>query len=519
MTGLYDIAVIGGGINGCGIARDAAGRGLAAYLCEQGDLASGTSSASTKLLHGGLRYLEYYQFRLVREALAEREVIWRMAPHIVWPLRFILPQGSVTRPRWMLRLGLFLYDHLGGRELLPPTRGLDLAADPAGGPLKAALRGRGFEYSDCWIDDARLVALNAADAAQRGAVIETRTKAVSAQRRQDRWVLRVADQRTGALREIEGRILINAAGPWVGQVLDGLHHPGAQELRLVQGSHIVVRRMFTHDRCYLLQNTDQRVIFAIPYEGDFTLIGTTDRDYAGDPAKVAASEEEIGYLCAAANRYFAAAITPNDVVWSYAGVRPLYADRGGEAQSVTRDYVLDLDAMAGAPLLSIFGGKITTYRRLAEQALEKLAPHLPAAARAVGRWTGIVPLPGGDFPATGFAALVEALTRRYPWLAAFDTHRLARSYGTRVPLILGDATAPAALGEDFGAGLSEAEIRYLMREEFAERAEDILWRRTKLGLRLAPAAAKAIEDFMARERRGQDTGRDVAAPALTGRPS
>lgn len=523
MTGVYDIAVIGGGINGCGIARDAAGRGLAVYLCEQGDLAGGTSSASTKLLHGGLRYLEYYQFRLVREALAEREIVWRMAPHIVWPLRFVLPHSRLMRPRWLLRLGLFLYDHLGGREHLPPTRGLDLAADPAGGPLQAALRGRGFEYSDCWIDDARLVALNAADAAQRGAVIETRTKAISAQRRPDRWVLTVADQRTGARTEIESRILINAGGPWVGSILQTLRHPGAHDLRLVQGSHIVVPRMFAHDRCYILQNDDRRVIFAIPYEGDFTLIGTTDRDYAGDPGRASVSDEEIAYLCAAASRYFTNPVTPRDVVWSYAGVRPLYAARrdaegGGAAQAVTRDYVLALDAEAGAPLLSIFGGKITTYRRLAEQALEKLAAFLPAEARAIGRWTDRVPLPGGDFPPTGFAALVAGLARRYPWLAPAEALRLARNYGTRASRVLGDARTRAALGRDFGAGLHAAEVSYLMREEFAEDAADVLWRRTKLGLRLTQQEAAALQDFMTRERRAApgvspDTARVTPTPA------
>ncbi len=521
MTGLYDIAVIGGGINGCGIARDAAGRGLAAYLCEQGDLASGTSSASTKLLHGGLRYLEYYQFRLVREALAEREVVWRMAPHIVRPLRFVLPYSEMMRPRWLLRLGLFLYDHLGGRERLPPTRVLDLATDPAGAPLKPALRGRGFEYSDCWIDDARLVALNASDAAHRGAAIRTRTRAIAAQRRRDRWILTVADQRTGARAEIESRILINAGGPWAGNILETLRHTNAHDLRLVQGSHIVVRRMFAHDRCYILQNADRRVVFAIPFEDDFTLIGTTDRDYAGDPAKASASDEEIAYLCAAASRYFAAAITPRDVVWSYAGVRPLYAersgtDRAGAAQAVTRDYVLALDDAAGAPLLSIFGGKITTYRRLAEQALDRLAAFLPAEARAIGRWTDRVPLPGGDFPPTGLAALAEGLARHHPWLEAAEVLRLTRSYGTRASLVLDGAKDRAALGRDFGAGLHAAEISYLMREEFAEDAEDVLWRRSKLGLRLTKDEAASLQSFMASERaaaQGANPGATHIAPA------
>ncbi len=520
MTLPYDIAIIGGGVNGCGIARDAAGRGLAVYLCEQGDLASGTSSASTKLLHGGLRYLEYYQFRLVREALAEREVVWRMAPHIVWPLRFVLPYSDGMRPRWLLRLGLFLYDHLGGREHLPPTRVLDLATDPVGVPLKPGLRGRGFEYSDCWIDDARLVALNASDAAHRGATIRTRTKAIAVQRRSDRWILTVVDQRTGARTEIESRILVNAGGPWVGNILETLRHTGTHDLRLVQGSHIVVRRLFAHDRCYILQNDDRRVVFAIPYEGDFTLIGTTDRDYVGDPGKVSVSDEEIAYLCAAASRYFAAAITPRDVVWSYAGVRPLYAEpsgrgRRGAAHAVTRDYVLALDSEDGAPLLSIFGGKITTYRRLAEQALERLTAFLPAEACATGRWTDRVPLPGGDFPPTGLAALIAGLARHHPWLEAAEALRLARSYGTRAASVLGGAKDRAGLGRDFGAGLHAAEIRYLMREEFAEEAEDVLWRRTKLGLRLTKNDAAALDAFMAAERAAPRPR--VASPAWPGR--
>ena len=496
MTPAYDMAIIGGGVNGCGIARDAAGRGLSVYLCEQGDLAGGTSSASTKLLHGGLRYLEHYEFRLVREALIEREVVWRMAPHIVRPLRFVLPHSDMTRPRWMLQLGLFLYDHLGGRELLPGTRVLDLKKDAAGKPLNPSFRADAFEYSDCWIDDARLVALNARDAADRGAAIRTRVKAVAGERRSDGWSLTTENQRTGARATVDARILINAAGPWVDAVLEDLRRARPHDLRLVQGSHIVVRRLYDHDRCYILQNPDKRVTFAIPYEDDFTLIGTTDRDYSGDPAKVSASNEEIAYLCEAAGRYFASPVTPSDVVWSYSGVRPLSADGADDAQSVTRDYVLELDDKEGAPLLSIFGGKITTYRRLAEHALDKLAPHLSAEARAVGSWTGRVPLPGGDFPVLGLSALADELVRRCRWLDEVEARRLARSYGTRARLILGDAKDRASLGRDFGAGLSEAEVRYLMREEFAENAEDVIWRRSKLGLRLTPAEVEALETFM-----------------------
>jgi glycerol-3-phosphate dehydrogenase len=503
VSDVYDIAIIGGGVNGCGIARDAAGRGLSVYLCEQGDLASGTSSASTKLLHGGLRYLEYYEFRLVREALAEREVVWRMAPHIVRPLRFVLPHTNATRPRWMVRLGLFLYDHLGGRELLPPTRVLDLATDRAGIPLKPGAR-YGFEYSDCWIDDARLVALNARDAADRGATIQTRVKAVGAERRLEGWSLTTENQRTGERTTVAAKVLINAAGPWVDKVLDGLHRPHSKDVRLVQGSHIVVRRMYDHDRCYILQNPDGRVVFAIPYEDDFTLIGTTDRDYDGDPGNVSASNEEIDYLCEAASRYFAAPITPDDVVWAYSGVRPLYADGAGDAQAATRDYVLELDNDAGAPILSIFGGKITTYRRLAEHVLEKLAPHLGDEPQAVGSWTGSVPLPGGDFPARGFDPLADDLARRYPWLDPVVTRRFVRSYGTRAGRILGEANEKAALGRDFGAGLSEAEVCYLMREEFAQEAEDVVWRRSKLGLRLSRHQIEALQAFMS-ERLDQST--------------
>ncbi len=419
-----------------------------------------------------------------------------MAPHIVRPLRFVLPQGAMARPGWMVRLGLFLYDHLGGRKLLPPTSALDLATDAAGEPLKASLRGHAFEYSDCWIDDARLVALNARDAADRGAVIRTRTKAVAAERWPSGWSLTTEDQRTRARATFEARILVNAAGPWVDDALGKLGRAPTRELRLVQGSHIVVRRLYRHDRCYLLQNPDKRVTFAIPYEDDFTLIGTTDRDYMGDPANVSASPEEIAYLCEAASRYFVQAVTPADVVWSYSGIRPLYGDGAGDPQAASRDYVLDLDDRVGAPLLTIVGGKITTYRRLAEHALEKLAPHLGAKARAAGRWTASAPLPGGDFAVAGLSALADDLVRRYRWLQEAEARRLARSYGTRARKILGEAKDRAALGQDFGASLSEAEVRYLMREEFAETAEDVVWRRSKFGLRLSVAKIAALQAFM-----------------------
>ncbi|PWC31547.1 glycerol-3-phosphate dehydrogenase, partial [Azospirillum sp. TSO22-1] len=361
--------MIGGGINGCGIARDAAGRGASVFLCEQGDLASATSSASTKLIHGGLRYLEYYEFRLVREALKEREVLWRMAPHIIRPLRFVLPHLAGLRPAWFLRLGLFLYDHLGGRERLPGTRTLDLRTDEAGQPLKPGLK-RAFEYSDCWVEDARLVVLNAQDAARLGATIRTRTRCVEAARRDGLWQVTVEDVRTGVRSTIRAKVLVNAAGPWVAEVLEQcLRTEVGHRIRLVQGSHIVVPRLFAHERCYIFQNADGRIVFAIPYERDFTLIGTTDQDYQGDPAGVHATEAEITYLCAAAGEYFATPIRPEDVVWSYSGVRPLFDDGASAAQAATRDYVLALDAPeGGAPLLSVFGGKITTYRKLAEAA-------------------------------------------------------------------------------------------------------------------------------------------------------
>ena len=499
----YDLAVIGGGINGCGIARDAVGRGLSVYLCEQGDLASGTSSAATKLIHGGLRYLEYFEFRLVREALMEREVLWRMAPHIVWPLRFVLPYHKGLRPAWMLRLGLFLYDHLGGRKLLPPTRTLDLTRDAAGKPLKPGVYRRGFEYSDCWVEDARMVALNARDARNRGATIRTRTRAIAAERGEDAWQITTDNLRSGKLETVRARILINAAGPWVDHVLAlTLGRNTRTEVRLVQGSHIVVPKLFDHGRCYIFQNADKRIIFAIPYEHDFTLIGTTDLDYRGDPSKVAASKEEIDYLCAAASEYFARAVEPNDVVWTYSGVRPLYDDGASDAQATTRDYVLELDE-AGAPLLSVFGGKITTYRRLALHVLEKLGHHISAEARARHDWSAGQPLPGGDFPVQGFDALLADLVRDYPWYDATQCRRLARAYGTQARRILGSATNKAALGRDFGAGLSEAEVLYLMREEWAEEAADVVWRRSKLGLRLTADQIKALDDFMAEQRATQ----------------
>ncbi len=499
MDDSFDLAVIGGGINGCGIARDAAGRGAKVFLCEQNDLASGTSSAATKLIHGGLRYLEHYEFRLVREALMEREVLWGIAPHIIWPLRFVLPYHKGLRPAWMLRLGLFLYDHLGGRKRLPATRTLDLTQDEAGRPLKPGAFAKGFEYSDCWVEDARLVALNARDAADRGATVVTRTRAVAAERRGDGWTLTMQDRDTGERRPIGARIVVNAAGPWVGQVLNGtLRMNSAAKVRLVQGSHIVVKRLYPHDRCYIFQNADGRIFFAIPYEQDFTLIGTTDQDYEGDPAAVEASPEEIDYICRSASDYFARPVTSADIVWVYSGVRPLYDKGDGAAQAATRDYVLSLEAEGQAPLLSVFGGKLTTYRRLAEHALTMLEPHCPALKGNAG-WTGRAALPGGDFPVDGFEALLTQIETGWPFLAKAHARRLARLYGTQAKVILGGATSMAALGRDFGATLTEAEVAHLVRAEWARRAEDIVWRRTKLGLRMTRAEIAALDEHLLRE--------------------
>ena len=495
---VYDLAIIGGGINGCGIARDAAGRGLSVYLCEMDDLASATSSRSTKLIHGGLRYLEQYDFRLVREALTEREVLWRVAPHIVRPLRFVLPYRSGLRPAWMLRVGLFLYDHLGGRERLPGTRVVDLATDAAGGPLKSGIFTTGFEYSDCWVDDARLVVLNARDAADRGAVIRTRTRCLAAKRDLGVWKLTMARARSDGTGTIAAHALVNAAGPWVEEVSAaalGIEAP--ERVRLVQGSHIIVPRLFAHDRAYIFQNPDGRVVFAIPFEADFTLIGTTDRDYRGDPAAAAATPEEIAYLCEAASAAFAEPVRPADVVWTYSGVRPLYDDGAGEAKAASRDYVLEMSEKPGlAPLLSVIGGKITTYRRLAEAVLERLAAHLPRREGLAAGWTGVAPLPGGEFDPEEAPQLIARLGRSYPFLSESHAERLTRAYGGRAARVLGGAKSTADLGQNFGHTLTEAEVRYLMQHEWACTAEDVVWRRSKLGLRLCAGEIATLDAWM-----------------------
>lgn len=491
---VFDLFIIGGGVNGCGIARDAAGRGLSVALAEMNDLGSATSSASTKLFHGGLRYLEYYEFRLVRESLVERETLLTAMPHISWPMRFVLPHHRGLRPAWLLRLGLFIYDHLGGRKILPATRTLDLRRDPAGAPLKDAFA-KGFEYSDCWVEDSRLVVLNARDAEARGARILPRAKVVSARREGDLWAIELAHA-DGRRETARARALVNAGGPWVADVISGvLRINSSEKVRLVRGSHIVTRRLFEHDRCYIFQGGDGRIVFAIPYETDFTLIGTTDRDHEGGPEQAHATEDEIDYLCSFVSEYLKTPITREDVVWTYSGVRPLYDDGAKSATAATRDYVLSLDE-SGPPLLNVFGGKITTYRRLAESAMRKLERVFPAAA---GPWTAGVPLPGGDFPVDAVDRLVADLERDYPFLTPFWARRLVRAYGTEARVVLGDAKRAEDLGRAFGATLTEREIVWLMDNEYASRAEDVIWRRSKLGLRLSREEADALDAFM-RER-------------------
>jgi glycerol-3-phosphate dehydrogenase len=494
---VYDLAIIGGGINGCGIARDAAGRGLRVFLCDRADLGSGTSSASTKLIHGGLRYLEYYEFRLVREALIEREVLWGIAPHIIWPLRFVLPHHRQLRPAWLLRLGLFIYDHLGGRKRLPATRTLNLRSDPAGALLKPEFT-RGFAYSDCWVEDSRLVVLNARDAADRGATIAPRTACVAAERIDGQWSVSLHDAATNRHRTIRTRALVNATGPWVAEVAGSVIRANPlAAVRLVQGSHIVVPRLHDHDFCYIFQNADGRVFFVIPYERDFTLIGTTDADFTGDLAEVQASAADIAYLCEATSAYLRRPVTPQMVVWSYSGVRPLYDDGSSAPQQATRDYVLKLDAPFGLPaLLTVFGGKITTYRRLAEASLAMLQPHLRTVSGLAAGWTARAALPGGDFPIDGFDHHVAAAASRYPFVAEPTLRRLLRAYGTRIDRLLSGATCTADLGRVFGADLTTAELRYLVNAEWARTATDVVWRRSKLGLRLSPSEIAAIDDAM-----------------------
>ena len=475
-----DLMVIGGGINGVGIARDAAGRGLSVLLVERADLASATSSASSKLIHGGLRYLEQYEFRLVHESLAEREVLLAAAPYIVRPLRFVLPVHSGLRPPWLLRLGLFLYDHIGGRKRLPPTRTVRRGRDPVFGALADGYQ-LGFEYSDCWADDARLVVMNALDARQRGARIEPGWTVTAAHRESAVWVVDMTSHK-GEHRTVRARALVNAAGPWVEQILRAAGAHRHRSLRLVKGSHLIVRRLYEGPQAYTLQNADGRVVFAIPYEDNFTLIGTTDIPFAGDPAQVHADHNEVAYLCGLISGYLKTPVTPKDVVWTYSGVRPLYDSGEASASTVTRDYVFDMDAPPGeAPLLSIFGGKLTTYRKLSEHALSKL---LPVMQLATTPWTRAATLPGGDIPRGDLESFVSEQLRRHPYVSQPLMRRLGRSYGTRLERILGSAKQLSDLGKEVAPSVYEAELSLMQQEEWARTGDDALWRRSKLGLHL-----------------------------------
>ena len=489
-----DLLVVGGGINGCAIARDAAGRGLCVRLVEQGDLACGTSSASTKLIHGGLRYLELYEFRLVHEALAERELLLGAAPHVIRPLKFVLPHEPSLRPAWLVRLGLFLYDHLALRKRLEGSHMVTLPGTPFGAPLRDGYK-TGFTYADCWVDDSRFVVLNALDAAARGATIEVGARLVSARRAGEVWRAQAAHG--GGVEEIEARALVNAAGPWVSQVLDeALHVRSRKHVRLVKGSHLVTRRLFEGEHAYILQNPDKRIVFAIPYEQDFTLIGTTDVAHDGAPGPVAIGDAETDYLLDSLNRFLRRPATRADIVWSYAGLRPLYDDGALDASVVTRDYAFDLDAPPGeAPALSVFGGKITTARRLAEHAMDDLAPYFPDLKPA---WTKGAIFPGGDMGDEGFEGFLARLSLEKPFLEPALARRLARAYGTRVFRILGSASGVGDLGRDFGCGLTAAEVAYLVQEEWARAADDVLWRRSKLGLHMSAEQQAALREFMTR---------------------
>lgn len=487
-----DLFVIGGGINGAGFARDAAGRGLSVVLCEKDDLAEGTSSRSGKLVHGGLRYLEYYEFRLVREALIEREILMNNAPHIIWPMRFVLPHSPQDRPAWLVRLGLFLYDNLGGRKKLPGTRTLNLHRDPEGAPIKDSYT-KGFEYSDCWVDDARLVVLNAIDAAERGAVVLTRSPCTSARREDGVWRVTTSNKLTGQTQEFEARVLVNAAGPWVTDVLTRVAGSNStRSVRLVKGSHIIVPKFWKGEQAYLVQNHDKRVIFINPYERDKALIGTTDMAYEGRAEDVTAGEDEIQYLIDAVNRYFKETLTRDDVQMTFSGVRPLFDDGQGNPSAVTRDYVFDLEEAGGAPMLNIFGGKITTFRELAERGIHKIKKFFPEMG---ADWTDSAPLPGGDMMDSDYEAFRDTMKADFPWMPRDLRHHFGRLYGTRIDKIVGDASSLGGLGRHFGGNLYEAEVNYLVKHEWAQTAEDILWRRTKHRLHLSNEEQQAFTDW------------------------
>ncbi|NKB64231.1 MAG: glycerol-3-phosphate dehydrogenase [Gammaproteobacteria bacterium] len=490
---LFDILVIGGGINGTGIARDAIGRGFSVCLCEANDLASGTSSSSSKLIHGGLRYLEHYEFKLVRKALQEREVLLQMAPHIVSPMRFVLPHKEEMRPFWLLRLGLFIYDHLGYRHLLPGSCKVDLTTGSVGNALKSNLE-LGLEYSDCWVDDARLVVLNAMDAAKRGAEMNVHTRVIDAKRIDNIWLIRIQNSLTGKEATRKSRILVNAAGPWVDEVLDTLSNSHVNKnVRLVRGSHIVVNKIFDHEKSYIFQNTDGRIIFAIPYEENYTLIGTTDQDHGPRVGSINIENQEREYLCESANAYFQKQISEEDVVWSFSGIRPLFNDDAPNAQEATRDYVIDVRSGKTPPLINIFGGKITTYRRLSETVVQHIESYLGKRNPA---WTAQSKLPGGEFSAEGIMDLAEQLHNKYFFLTREEIYRFTRTYGTISKNILGDSKSYTDLGEHFGSGLYQKEIEYLVAYEWATTAEDVLFRRTKLGIGASQKMKDKINRFL-----------------------
>ena len=492
----FDLLIIGGGINGSGVARDAAGRGLKVLLCEKDDLAQATSSSSTKLIHGGLRYLENFDFKLVRESLVERETLLRSMPHIIWPLRFVLPHHSGLRPYWLIRLGLLFYDYLGSRKLLEGTKSVNLLSHPSGAPLKDEFT-KGFEYSDCWVEDSRLVVLNAKDAARLGAKIHVNTKVISANRENGLWRVETKNLVTDEREVFLSKVLINAGGPWVSDLLlNVLRVNSSEKVRLVRGSHIVVPKVWSHEKSYFFQGDDGRIIFAIPYETDFTLIGTTDIEHSELDAKPKCTEFEKNYLINFANQYFESALKVEDIVWTYSGVRPLQDTSEGSATSVTRDYSIKVNCEHNAPLVNVFGGKITTYRKLAESVMDKVGLYFP---QIPGPWTAEAHLPGGNFSVNGVADLIDDLRKDYPFLSQKWAERLVKAYGREAFVMLGSVRNEDELGVNFGASLRQKEVEWLIKEEFVTSVDDILWRRTKLGLRLSDKEVKTLKDWMSNQ--------------------